>query len=230
MKIFYNVLGVIALFGVVVIASCKKDNSNGLDFGSKSTMTMSVNDKAWKAKMAFLVAIPPEESDDDFYFVGISGAEVDVVSGDSYEDTEGLNIYIAIPKSKFRNPKGSYNFVSEENMDIDHQAYAMFIHTYSEDGVDMYGTIGSEGSQGTLKIDGFKIGKSKPIYGYTGEYETYTQLSGTFSMTLTQATAEEGQTPKTLKITNGKFNVSGGLNLGDFFGTHSEIKEKLQVK
>ena len=227
---FYKVLGAISLLGLVVIASCKKDNSNGMDFGSKSTVSMSVNDKAWKAKMAFLVAVPPEESDDDFYFVGISGAEVDVVSGDSFEDTEGLNIYIAIPKSKFRNPKGTYNFVSEESMNIDYQAYAMFIQSSGQENIDMYVTVGSEGSQGTLKIDGFKIGKSKSIYGYTGEYETYTQLSGTFSMTLTQVITQEGQTPKTLKITNGKFNVYDGLNLGNFFGSYSDIKEVLKVK
>jgi hypothetical protein len=49
-------------------------------------------------------------------------------------------------------------------------------------------------------------------------------------MTLTEYGNEEGKAPRTIQITNGKFDMSSGIGLGGLFGQYSEMNETFLLK
>lgn len=213
------------------VASCSKDK-NGGSLTSDSSISMSIDGKPWKSKMAYVLTA--NEDDEDHVVVMLTGTEVNLSEDkmNSDKDAEGLTIHLAIPKSKFENPKGAYPFISEANKTEVGQAVAIFI-TMADNITSYYGSMTGEsggGATGSITIDDFKVGDQKFLGQSLGK--GYTQLSGTFSMDLMTAIAdgEGGFTGKKLKITNGKFNVKAGVFGSSILGQANKDKLKLQLK
>ena len=224
---FYKFFGAITLLCLVVVTSCKKSDNNGLDLGGKSEISMNVDGKPWKAKFAVTMTMPPEE-DDDYYIVTMTGSDVEVDASDEITgDTQGLSLWFAVPKAKFKAPKGVYRFTNmgEENVSEQYPAFAMFSSVDAEGEAEIYSTILSEdGTSGSLKLEDFKIGKQEFLGHLISDTDGYTNLTGTFSMNM--SLYSETEETKVIKITNGKFNVSSGFNLGGLFGQFPEVEEK----
>lgn len=220
--------GTLLIVFLLIFSSCKKDESPNLDFASGNEMTMTIEGKPWKATLTMLMTIPPEETEDEYYVVSLIGSEVDLDDGDDVENVKGLTIYFAVPKAKFNNPSGVYNFTDIEAVSPEFPAFALF--TGWDDEYSYFSTIGSEGSIGSIKIDKFKTGKQSFMGVSVSEHEGYTHLAGSFSMTLTEYGNQEGKAPRTIQITNGKLDMSSGIGLGGLFGKYSEMNEKFLLK
>lgn len=228
-SILYKLSAVLFVTCLLFFTSCKKDDNNDdFNFGS-SEMSMTVDGKPWKATMALMMTVPPEENDEDYYVVALVGSEVNVDEGDDIKDNQGLTIYFAVPKAKFKSAGGTYNFTGIEEVNPTNPAFAWFSSAVNSEN-SFYSTRSGGGSSGSLTVTKFKTGKQSYLGISIGEYEGYTHLAGTFSMTLTEHVTAEDATPRVIQITNGKFDVNSGLSFGGLFGQYSEMKSKILSK
>jgi hypothetical protein len=227
---FYKFFGAIIVLSLIGISSCKKSDNNGLGFGGKSEISMNVDGKPWKAKFAVMMTMPPED-DDDYYIITMTGSDVEVDASDEIiGNTQGLHIWFAVPKSKFKAPKGVYRFTNlgADNVSEQYPAFAMFSSVDDEGDAVIYSTVLSDdATSGSLKLDGFKIGKQEFLGHLLSDTDGYTNLTGTFSMNMSLYSETE-DTTKVIKITNGKFNVNSGFDLGSLFGQFPEVEEKFK--
>lgn len=233
MEVTFNKLfGALMLFCLIGTTSCKKNDDKDLDFGfgGKSEISMDVDGKPWKANFAYTMTIPPEEGDnEDYYIVTITGTEVEIEAEETVEGAQGLTIWFAIPKSKFKSPKGEYLFtdMGVDDIDTEYSAFAMFYHSDNNNEVHAYSTLGDEGTSGSITIQDFKIGKQEFLGQFISDDEGYTELSGTFSMKM-HLYSSETEDYKSIDVTNGKFNVNSGFSLGGLFGQFPEVEKQLE--
>src|SRR5690606_1580924 len=108
-KINLNIFRGLVILLLFTLASCSKDRPDGPDkLGGNASITMDVDGKTWKAMYSYMLTTPPDEDGDD-YIIGVVGSDVDLTKADDAPKHNGLNLFIAIPKSKFRNPVGVYD-------------------------------------------------------------------------------------------------------------------------
>ncbi|MFS8617230.1 MAG: hypothetical protein FWJ85_10420 [Solitalea sp.] len=200
------------ILSALLFVSCGKDEDK-FEIG-KSGLTMAVDGQEWKSVIAYVSSGTHE--DDDFHLVNIIGTKADIEDEDS-EDAEAFSIMILIPNSKFNNPAGTYRiggtFGEEEG---DHDAVAYFSRQENGEITQYISFDPEEPSRvmGTVTIDQFKVGEQKFLGESLGM--GYTELSGSFKVTLnTYVSGEDGY--KTVELTNGKFSLNHGLNLGGLF-------------
>lgn len=175
-----------------------------------------------EVKNGALTTISPEYNEEDYYAVAIAAVEVEIDEAEVNDGSNGLFLWILIPKAKFNNPVGTYKVYGEEEQ-RENFAFAMF-NTSASGQETFYVSADPAGkSVGTITIDKFKIGKQSYYGGYGGT-EGYTQLSGTFEMSLMGFYGNENTEVKTIKLTKGKFNVKEGLNLGSLMGRKATDK------
>ena len=177
-------------------------------------LKMKVNDTDWSAKWAYTITTPLDEEEDDHFLVFVTGATGEYTSE---EDPNGdaLSFYIAIPKTKFNNPVGSYKMVSLDYMDEENPAAAVFSKVNGNQST-VYVSMDKEGEGkpvGTISIEKFKIGQQKLLGQDLGQ--GYLELSGSFTVN-EMVGFDGGENPleETLKLTNGKFDVKNGWNGG----------------
>lgn len=195
----------------ISLSSCSKDPKDSPALGNAG-MTMKVDGAEWKATMTTLFTEEHETNGmGEYHLVYIGGYRIIEKNSATEDDlTETLGLYINIPTSKFRNPKGTYPIVIKET-EISH-AWGLFSKsTNIQEGV-MYVSgdpKNRDKSVGTLEITGFEIG-NQSVLGQGTDTEGYTKLSGNFQLEMYPALGTGGQ----LKITEGKFNMSGAIGFG----------------
>lgn len=202
---------VLLLIASLSFAGCSKDDGDP-PIGGKS-FTMKVNGESWAAYLTTLFTEEHENATDGkFYYVLISGTWATDESYGEVDDAhaEAMGIYVLIPASKFRNPKGTYSIRREEIGG----AWALFSTSTNIRDAATYASIdpnSPERSLGTLEITGFEIGIQSVLGQATG-VEGYTKLSGNFQMELFPVETNTGK----LNITEGKFDLTSGMGF-DFF-------------
>lgn len=195
--------------GVSNLISCSKDKVKADDdVISKAGITMKVNGENWESSMTTLLSEEQEKDEfGEYHFVSIVGSRVINKNSQTEDDmAESVTMFIAIPASKFRNPKGTYPVVWESAAKLS-QSTAIFASASTLLDAETY-VPAQKGQSGTVEITGFEIGDQK-VMGHPTGTEGYTKLSGTFSMDLRPLNNVDSGKP--LKITEGKFNLSGGL-------------------
>ncbi len=195
---------ILLLLGVALVGCSKKK----IDPLGSSGMSMKVNGVEWKATMSTLFTENPDES---VHLVYINGTKVFTEGGASGgEHVESLGMYINIPASKFRNPKGVYPVILDET-NIGH-SWALFSSNegFQEGSIYVSGDPENPNSVvGQVEITGFDIGMQS-VFGQATGKEGYTKLSGKFQMTLHTMIGDKAP----LKITDGKFDLNHTINLG----------------
>ena len=182
--------------------------SGGSDSDGNSTksggITMEVNGDGWSSSTTTLFSEPKENDEfGAYHLVSIMGTQV-ISDNDEAEDgeTESVTIYIAIPDSKFTDPKGAYPVVWQNSSKLN-ESSALFATATSLRDAEMYAPAES-GHSGTVEITGFEIGEQK-VMGYSTGNQGYIKLSGSFKMDLKPVDATGSTT--SLKITEGTFNL-----------------------
>src|SRR5690606_2645791 len=125
-KLFNNtiILACFMLLLVSLTACSKKDNTEDFDL-KQSQVSMEIDGKPWKSKMALLTTISPEYNEEDYFAVAIAAVEVEIDENEVNDDANGLYLWILIPKAKFNNPIGTYKVYGEEEQ-RENFAFAMF--------------------------------------------------------------------------------------------------------
>lgn len=197
----YYVLIALLISSVLGFSGCSKEDVLDAIVGEKSKFTMKVDGKDWSGSLTTLFTEAESDSEQgEYYIVSIAGGKTDQ-RGEEYAET--CHMYITIPASKFRNPKGRYPITMQT------QTVDLAIMLFVTENVLWVGRnpSGDTQSVGYVEITDFKIGQQK-VAGQSVGTEGYTQLEGTFNSTLTSADAPSGTN---LKITDGKFNLEVGL-------------------
>lgn len=210
LKNTYRVLFVCFIAIVVTnLLSCSKDKVEvDDDSKNKSGITMKVNGESWESSITTLLSEEQEKDElGEYHFVTVMGSRV-INKNSSTEDdlAESITMFIAIPVSKFKNPKGTYPVVWESSAKLN-QSTAIFASASTVLDADTY-VPSQQGQSGMVEITGFEIGDQK-VMGHPTGTQGYIKLSGTFSMNLKPL--YDGEKGKPVKITEGKFNLSGGL-------------------
>src|SRR5690606_38996195 len=193
----------LGLFLLFFGASCSKKKDGDVAGSGKSSITMNIDGKKWGSEINSLFAEPKTHSElGDYYNVQILGQSS---GGQGNDDVStSLNLYIVIPKSKFRNPKGTYRIVKQQEAKLG-DASAVF--TEAGSGVNnwyaSYNPANPTQAVGTVEITDFEIGEQQ-IVGQSSGIEGYTKLSGTFKLDMYNIQVESGAP---LKITEGKFDL-----------------------
>lgn len=196
------------LAGALALAACSKDDPFELQPGT-SAFTMKVDGAPWEASMTALFTEELADSEQgEFYHVYLSGSREagrDPQTGDGIP--EMMHLYVAIPASKYRNPKGTYP-VALQTEKVNHAA---LFYTNAAGGY-AGSVLASEGQPvGVVEITGFEIGQQW-VSGQPVGTEGYTRLAGTFQATLMPTDNPNGAP---LKITDGKFDLSVGILIND---------------
>lgn len=204
----------VLLCSALLLFSCSKNNNDDSPGGSlgNSTLTMKVNGENWNSFLSTLFTEEEGNSEQgDFRYVSVGGSRIIEKSSATEDDlAETITLFIAIPESKFRNPKGTYPIILKDFQ----VGYAWSIFGSSTDLRDTTTYVSGDANNpeepvGTLEITGFKIGE-QTVLGHPSGKEGYTQLSGTFNLDVYPL----GGVGERLKITDGKFNISAGLDFG----------------
>lgn len=202
MRRYFSILFLTLAIGFGFLG-CSKDDT-GKDANVKSSLTMKVDGKPWGTTINNLFTEEHESSEfGEYYVVLVGGQSLDVE--DSEEDVSSFNMYIAIPKSRFKNPKGTYTVRKESEIGFG-EVSASFVVSTSEHQL-YYASYNPElptETVGTVEITGFETG-IQTVVGHSTGTEGYTKLSGTFKMDL-----YSGEVPP-VKITEGKFNLKSGI-------------------
>lgn len=216
MKYLYYMPRFLLLFMTVLsigcLSSCSKDKSVGDELDdilkNEGGITMKVNGESWVSSMTTLLTDKQERDEfGEYHLVSLTGSRIINLNSQTKDDmAESITMFIAIPASKFKNPKGTYPVVWESNSKLN-QSSAIFASASTVLDADTY-VPSEQGQSGTIEITGFEIGDQK-VMGHPTGTEGYTKLSGTFSMDLKPLS--DAGTSKALKITEGKFNLSVGL-------------------
>ena len=201
----------LALF---VSLACSSDDNTIEDEEELSvgTFTMKIDGELWTADEAYVSSVGGEEvwgeEDEEVYYVWIT-ANKDLVGSNGEEDFESMVIGMALDPSSFFSPNGNYSFPPpdvEAALGTVGYAAAAFnrVSTAYAATPDLYN---SSSNLGTLRITGFEIGQ------YLIYSDAYTQLSGTFELSMMNA-YEFGS----IEITEGRFNVRAPsfLNMPSF--------------
>lgn len=191
--------------------SCKKDGLPGgpLDV-SPGTMSMKVDGTMREAESAFVLALPDEESGRHIVTVTAFFTPEGLTSND--EVTDAFNIYLNLSAAQFKNPKGTYDLLYVDENDEHSGFYALYqLKMGSDDGYQVYGMTDPENTAGKLTITDFEIGSGLSGIPGVPNVTGYSKLQGTFQMELMGATVPEHG--KTVKITEGKFNVRNQFGL-----------------
>jgi hypothetical protein len=204
----------VLLCSALLLFSCSKnsDDSPAEENLGNSTLTMKVNGEQWDSTMSLLITEEQESSQQGKYrYVSLTGNRIiDKNSATEDDLVETIGLYIAIPESKFKNPKGNYPIILKESQ----AGYAWGVFGSSTDLRDATTYVSgdpnnSEQSVGSVEIINFKIGEQM-IFGHPTGQEGYKQLSGTFHLDVYPMNG----TGNKLKITDGKFNISEGFDFG----------------
>lgn len=204
MKRFYTTFFLAIVLGAGFLA-CSKDNE-GEKQNENAGITMKVDGEAWGTTINNLFTEEHEYEGDDYYLVLVGGQRITPGGGD--DDVSSLNMYIAIPKSRLNNPKGTYAILKESEANIG-QATASYIVS-TETGQTWYASYNPANptqAVGTVEITGFEAGEQTVVGHKTGKMG-YTKLSGTFRMEVYPIQENGGPVAK---ITEGKFNLKSGL-------------------
>ena len=213
-SIFNKTLGVLLISVMLIgISACSKDKADeGDEWLGDSYVSMKINGELWKSDMG-MVATLSDTGDDDidnYYIVTLIGIKGEGNGEDQSlfdEEVETISIGLLIPESKFNNPEGSYAAGGGEFENPVLESAIVFSRVNGEtvDNVETYYSVdhnSEEKAMGRVQISSSKIGNQ----AFLGE-EGYTNISGTFEAELYQYSGE-GETPKKLTITEGKFNLS----------------------
>lgn len=210
-----------SILALILCFSCGEKEDPDLpleDDPNNAVLKMNVNDVPWAAQWAYTITSPSDDEDDDedYFVVLITGTNGDYEADE--EDMQGdvLTFYIAIPKSKFNTPIGTYPLSGSDELDDDYSAAAIF-NKVNGDRTTMYVSSDRAGEGkpvGTISIESFKIGQQKIMGQDLGQ--GYVALSGSF--TVNEMTgyenSSEGPIEGSLKLTQGKFDVKNGWNFG----------------
>lgn len=201
---------ILLFFALLCFSACSKDNDNGLS--RNAGMSMKLDGKEWQASMTTLFTEEHETSQlGEYYYVYLSGSRIIEKNSNTEDDlVETIGLYINIPASKFRNPKGTYPIILEES----EMGHAWGIFGSSTDLRDATTYVSGDPNNkkqvvGNLEITGFEIG-GQSILGHTSDTEGYTKLSGNFHLDVFPMNGAGSK----LKITEGEFNLSGAMNIG----------------
>lgn len=211
MKKRYHIISIaIIAFVVVVFTSCSKVD-DVKDLIGSSGMSMKVDGANWKSSMTTLFTEEHETSDmGEYYLVYISGSRIIEKNSATEDDlAESMGLYINIPASKFRNPKGTYPIIIKET-EVSH-AWGVFGSSTDIRDATTYVSGDPQDRDkavGMLEITGFEIG-SQSVLGQGTNTEGYTKLSGNFQLEVYPMVG----TGSKLKITEGKFNLSGAISI-----------------
>ena len=183
--------------------------------GAAGVLKMKVNGADWSAKWAYTLTTPLDEEEDDYFLVFVTGATAEY-SAEEDPAGDALSFYIAIPKEKFNNPAGTYQLAGLDYMDEDHPAAATF-NKINGNQSTLYISMDKEGEGkpvGSISIESFKIGQQRIMGQDLGP--GYLELSGSFTVNEMVGFTGDSETPVegTLKLTNGKFDVTNGWNGG----------------
>jgi len=182
-----------------------RDKNNDKGLSPKTGMSMKVDGVEWKVTMTTLFTKEHQTDQGKYYYVYLSGSRVVGESCDPEEDfVETMGLYINIPASKFRNPKGTYPTIIKES-ELGH-LWCVFTSSTELRDASIYVSGSCDTivkSTVTLEITGFEIG-SQSIFGRCTNTQGYTKLSGNFQLDIFPM---DGSGSK-LKITEGKFNLS----------------------
>lgn len=205
----YAVLGLSILMTIFLFSACSK-KKDPEELSPKSGLSMKVNGEAWQATLTTLISDEHQsEQFGGYHLVHIMGGQTTQTASGTNDDTaESLTMFIAIPASKFRNPKGIYPIVWQSSADVN-EATAIFASSKDLRSATTF-TAGTSGESGSIEITGFEIGAQK-VMGHPTGNDGYIKLSGKFHMNLSplEATGAAG----TLKITEGSFNLTGGIGI-----------------
>jgi hypothetical protein len=205
----YSIPTILLFFALLVFSACSKDKDN-IDLSRNAGMTMKLDGKEWQATMTTLLTEEHETSQlGNFYTVYLNGTKIIEKNSNTEDDlVETLGLYINIPASKFRNPKGTYPIILEESK-IEH-AWGIFVGRDDHATTYVSGDPNNENQVvGKLEITDFEIG-NQSVFGYISEDESYTKLSGKFQLNVYPLKG----TGSKLEITEGKFDLSGFMNFG----------------
>lgn len=194
------------LFICLGFAACGKDDIGKKQVGD-SSLSMKINGEHWGTTINTLFTEAHESSElGEYFLVLVGGQRIGV--DDSEDDVSAFNMYIAIPRSKFNNPKGSYSIMKESEAKVGQATAHFTVNTGSgQTWYASYHPASPTQAGGTVEITGFEIGEQRVLGQPTG-VEGYTKLSGTFRMDL-YAVQENPGAP--LKVTEGKFNLKSGM-------------------
>lgn len=188
------------------LSSCKKDDDKNGNNTGNSGVSMKIDGVQWGTTVNNLFTEADEnQSLGEHYRVLVGGQRIDVEG--SEDDVSSLNLYILIPKSKFNNPKGTYQIRGES--ETNNQATALFTPGTSTSQT-WYISNNPENPEvpvGTVEITDFETG-IQTVAGQSTGVEGYTKLAGKFTMTLYPVESEPGPS---IKITDGKFNLKSGI-------------------
>lgn len=185
------------------IQACKKKEVENIV--GQSSMSMKINGEAWKAMVTTLHTDPmgEDEENPETYYVLVNG--IDATSTDQ-EVSEAMGIYITIPASKFRNPKGTYPIIFKEM--TPNNAWALFSSTNPKRPGHNYYPANATGTSGTVEITDFSIGQQS-VFGQPIGKEGYTRLKGKFTIDLQAITGTDDR----ITITEGQFDLHTGIGI-----------------
>lgn len=189
----------LGLFLLIAVASCSSDDNGSDSFSGGQGFSMKIDGAQWNSSIYTLFTEDLNNSNGEYHWVTLGGTLV----GDTEDaPTESMQIYLAIPASKFNNPTGVYPLMQESDMGLG-QANA----SYTKSDMNSYEFYtATPNTVGSIEITGFEIGEQTVMGQPTGQMG-YTQLKGTFNMEL----ASVSDPSVVLTITDGQFNLSSGL-------------------
>lgn len=191
----------------LLLSSCSKDN--GADDGpasGKGGVSMKVDGDPWKSTTNTMMTKEVESGEMEKYHIVVISA----LRGNGDDLSESLSLYVNIPASKFRNPKGTYQVAIEEE-EKDH-TWAVLAKNVGTDASTLYVSADpdqTERTMGVLEITGFEIGNQK-LPGQASGEEGYTKLSGSFHFELYSVLG----TGDRLEVTEGRFDLTSGFDFG----------------
>lgn len=194
----------------LVSFSCSKETKPDDDNPGVSAIKMNVNGAQWNSMMTTLITEEKEESDfGKYYLVSLMGNRVIEKNSATEDDlAESITFFIAIPASKFKNPKGSYPIVWQNDAVLNESSAVFGTSTDLRDALTYVAS--PNGKSGAIEITGFETGPQQ-IMGHPTGTDGYVKLSGTFHATLEPLKGTGSGTP--LKITDGTFNLKAGINV-----------------
>lgn len=200
------ILFTIVTIGLIGCSKGKKGDIDDLELAPG--LTMKVDGVAWVPTMTTLFTEDFSSVEDGGqYRVLISGVRTIEYNKENVDDdVESLTMYVTIPVSKFKNPKGSYPIMID--VAKSNHSWASFSGLKASELFVSYDPGDKNKSVGTLEIKGFEIGEQKILGQNTGK-EGYVKLSGSFSFKLTTLSGSHS-----VNISAGEFDLKNGYGFG----------------
>lgn len=201
MKVYNYIIILILIAGLTAFSSCSKSSHNPLK--EDSSFSMKLNGKSWNATLTSMMSEPHQNQEwGDYHTLFINANHLIENNNSTDEDDliESITILLNIPEGKFRNPKGTYPFSLSEN-EIS-KVWALYGSTENSEYGDQYIPI-----SGSFEITDSEVGMPK-VFGQETGKEGYTQIKGKFQLEMKSINGN-----KTIKITDGKFNLNSTLSI-----------------